>query len=33
LAARRALILLFQGRAQVALNRDDGSFLISNFTQ
>ena len=30
---RRALTLLFQGHAQVVLNREDGSFQTFNFTQ
>jgi len=31
--ARRALTLLFQGHAQVVLNRNDGSFQTYNFTE
>ena len=31
--ARRALTLLFQGHAQVVLDRDDGSFQTFNFNE
>ena len=31
--ARRALTLLFQGHAQVVLNRSDGSFQTFNFNE
>jgi len=31
--ARRALTLLFQGRAQAVLSRSDGSFQTYNFTE